>query len=117
MDPGWVKQAEIATSRPLHDVVEEIAEDMRHMVPVDKGALHDSIEPDYPDVTTGRVFVSTDHWHETEYGSPPHVIRARNKKVLHNAETGEFFGPVVHHPGTPEQPFMRPALYRQRDLG
>jgi hypothetical protein len=116
MDPRWVKEAELATSRPLRGVVEDIADDMRHTVPVDTGELHDSIETEYPRVTVGRVKVGTDHWHETEYGSPPHVIRVRNKKVLHNAETGEFFGKVVHHPGTPEQPFMRPAVYRQRDL-
>lgn len=117
MDPSWIAEATVHTARNVRDVTEDIADDMRHGVPVDTGDLHDSIETQYPRDGVGRVFVGTDHWAETEYGSGPHTIRVRNKKVLHNAETGEFFGKEVEHPGTPAQPFMRPAAYRQRQLG
>jgi len=41
-----------------------------------------------------------------ELGTPPHIIRARNAKVLANTKTGQIFGPVVHHPGTRANPFM-----------
>jgi hypothetical protein len=41
-----------------------------------------------------------------EFGTGPHVIRAKNARVLANAETGQVFGPVVHHPGTRANPFM-----------
>ena len=42
-------------------------------------------------------------------GTAPHEIRAVNKKVLANKRTGEFFGKVVHHPGTRPNPFMQRA--------
>ncbi|HLY40478.1 MAG TPA: HK97 gp10 family phage protein [Terracidiphilus sp.] len=41
-----------------------------------------------------------------EFGTGPHEIKAVNKKVLANVQTGQIFGPVVHHPGTKANPFM-----------
>jgi hypothetical protein len=45
-----------------------------------------------------------------EVGTRAHIIRARRKKVLANRKRGQVFGPVVHHPGTAPQPYLRPAL-------
>ena len=47
--------------------------------------------------------------HLIEFGSDPHLIRPRRKKALVDKETGEYFGVKVKHPGTPPQPFLRPA--------
>lgn len=41
-----------------------------------------------------------------EFGTAPHIIRAVNVRALANKETGQVFGPVVHHPGTKANPFM-----------
>ena len=41
-----------------------------------------------------------------EYGTRPHIINVVNKRVLANPETGDIFGPTVHHPGTQPNPFM-----------
>jgi hypothetical protein len=41
-----------------------------------------------------------------EFGTAPHEIRPVNAKVLANKKTGEFFGTLVHHPGTKANPFM-----------
>lgn len=41
-----------------------------------------------------------------EFGTAPHIIMVKNKRVLANAHTGEIFGTVVHHPGTKPNPFM-----------
>lgn len=97
-------------------IVEAIAADARRGCPVDQGDLLGSIETDHPRRRVWRVKVGTDHWAPTEYGSDPHVITISKKKVLADKETGEIFGRTVHHPGTPEQPFMRPAIYRRRKL-
>jgi hypothetical protein len=51
-----------------------------------------------------------------EYGSRPHIIRSHGNYPLRNRETGDVFGRIVHHPGTPAQPFLRPALYQRRRL-
>src|SRR5580693_1858022 len=41
-----------------------------------------------------------------EFGTAPHIIKAVKARALANTETGQFFGPVVHHPGTKANPFL-----------
>lgn len=88
--------------------------------PVDSGELRRSIRDEYPEPNVGRVYVGTDHWAPTEYGSRPHVIRARKPggvlRFFWEREDRWFFGPKVNHPGTPAQPFMRPAIWRRRTI-
>jgi len=50
------------------------------------------------------------HW-----GTKPHIIRVKTARVLANRETGQIFGPVVHHPGTKAQPFMDEAVERTQE--
>lgn len=45
-----------------------------------------------------------------EVGTAPHVIRSHGPYPLRNRRTGQVFGPVVNHPGTAAQPYLRPAL-------
>lgn len=33
-------------------------------------------------------------------GTRPHLIAAHGPYSLHNRESGRYFGPIVHHPGT-----------------
>jgi len=48
-------------------------------------------------------------------GTRPHIIRIKNKKGLANRRTGQYFGPVVNHPGTAPNPFMVRAADKVRD--
>lgn len=41
-----------------------------------------------------------------EFGTAPHIIKPVNKHVLANANTGQIFGTLVHHPGTKANDFM-----------
>ena len=108
---------EMQASKALGKILEDIAEDARLVVPKDTMALHDSIEVEHePGALSGAVTVGTEYWQTVEYGSRPHTITSTGDHSLHNEETGEYFGQTVNHPGTPEQPFMRPALYKQRKL-
>lgn len=113
-DPGWQDMLRAYTQDDFVLLVEDIADDARHACPVDTGELVDTIETHYPAPGIGIITVGTDHWAPTEYGSAPHPIDAHGPYSLHNAETGEYFGPHVNHPGTPAQPFMRPALWKRR---
>jgi hypothetical protein len=113
---GYVAYFKAASGKGVRKSTEATADDCRAGCPIDSGDLVESIGTRYPGGLVGVVVVGTDHWADVEYGSRPHIIRAHGPYSLHNAETGEYFGPVVHHPGTPAQPFMRPALYRQRAL-
>lgn len=97
----------------VRKLTEEIAMDARAGCPIDSGDLVESIGTRFPGGKRGVVVVGTDHWAETEYGSRPHTIRSHGPWSL-RSDDGEYFGRVVHHPGTPAQPFMRPALYQRR---
>lgn len=44
-----------------------------------------------------------------EGGTVPHIIASHGPWSLHNNITGDYFGRVVHHPGTRPHPFIRPA--------
>jgi hypothetical protein len=48
-------------------------------------------------------------------GTKPHIIRVKNKKVLANARSGQFFGEIVHHPGTKPNQFFWRAIERSKD--
>jgi bacteriophage HK97-gp10 putative tail-component len=105
----------VQAAKAVKKILDDIADDARRVVPKDTEELHDSIDVEYIEgATDGKVTVGTDHWAPTEYGSAPHVIESQGDYSLHNSETGEYFGKRVNHPGTPEQPFMRPSLYKKR---
>lgn len=48
-------------------------------------------------------------------GTRPHEIRPVTKRVLANKRTGEFFGKLVHHPGTRPNPFFVRAIERSKN--
>lgn len=109
-------ELEVRASKSVKIILEAIADDARRLVPKDTMELHDSIEVLHkPGDLTGHVVVGTDHWAPTEYGSEPHIIEANGDYSLSDGN-GEYYGRIVNHPGTPEQPFLRPALYKKRNI-
>ncbi|GAA4082704.1 HK97 gp10 family phage protein [Actinomadura miaoliensis] len=108
MTPGWQRLLRPRLRRAENRLAEMVAEDARRFVPIDSGELQSTIQ-----ARGNRVYVGTDYWHIVEFGSRPHTIYPRAKKALYWRGAAH---PVhrVRHPGTPAQPFMRPALYRRR---
>ena len=108
--------------RALHEAVEVVTQGAKRRCPTSpagselhpSGWLRSSIEGRVvaagSDGWVGVVGTGVDYALFVEFGTKPHVIRARNAHVLANTRTGDMFGPVVHHPGTKAQPFLRPAL-------
>ena len=86
--------------------------------PVDTGALVNSIKlfPSVPGATTYELADGVTYGIDVEFGTDPHLIIAKNKKVLANKKKGLIFGKIVHHPGTASQPFMRPALFQVKEI-
>lgn len=110
MTPGWETELGYQTDRVLDAVTEDVEGDIVRGAPVDTAELVRSVYR-----RGHRVYVGTDHWHHVEYGTEPHVIEPRTKRALWWPGAHH---PVkkVQHPGTPAQPFMRPALYKRRTL-
>lgn len=122
-DDRWIVRLKARVPPWVEFLANAIADDARRTVPIDTRELHDSIEVMPIAFDEVAIVVGTDHWAPTEYGSGPHWIishglwlRPENPWPLRNRRTGQVFGLVVWHPGTPEQPFMRPALYKRRRL-
>lgn len=111
---GQVRIERLA-DKATEKITREVFREIQRRVPVDTGELLDSLGITVVN-GTGIITVGTDHWAPTEFGSGPHIIRSSGPWSLHNRETGERFGREVHHPGTPAQPFIRPAVYKRRAL-
>jgi hypothetical protein len=58
----------------------------------------------------GEVRVKAAYGIYVHEGTRPHEIRPVIAKALANRRTGQFFGKLVHHPGTKAQPFLRDAV-------
>jgi HK97 gp10 family phage protein len=74
------------------------------------GQLRQNIRMILKTNTRAEVISNALYSHFVEGGTSPHTIIPRNKKALANKRTGQFFGKIVHHPGTRANPFMRRAL-------
>lgn len=122
--PGFEAAFLAHVGRQVKRITEEVADDARAHCPVDSGDLVSTIRTRYPGRLHGQVVVGgrgplavdVDYWAAVEYGTAPHWITSRGEWSLRSDE-GEYFGHRVWHPGTKAQPFMRPAIYKRRNLG
>lgn len=113
-EPGLL-QLNNQVSEVRESVTEDIARDARRYAPKDTGEMASTIRVVHS-VKSSRVIVGSNHWYFVEYGTGAHPIKAVRRKVLANKEKGEFYGKTVLHPGTPQNPFMRRAIYQRRAL-
>lgn len=81
---------------------------MVRRVAVDTGDLKNSINFKLTD--NGITFYMREHGKYVEWGTSPHIIRIKDKKVLSDGE--RIFGKQVQHPGTTPQPFIRPTFHQ-----
>jgi HK97 gp10 family phage protein len=83
----------------------------RRNAPIDNGRLKGSISREVKrDVAI--VGTNVEYAPHVEYGTRPHVITVKNARVLSDGK--QIFGRSVNHPGTKAQPFMRPAVDKNR---
>ena len=114
-DNDGMRRLEEAVDDMIHRVGDDITTDMRRIVPVDTGQLRSTIKVRHLRLKC-RIDVGTDYWAHVEYGTRPHEIRSKGPWPLRNRRTGQVFGRRVWHPGTRAQPFIRPSVYRLRDV-
>lgn len=115
--PVWRIELVAHTQDDLIRITDDIADDARRGCPRDSGEMQETITTVFLP-GHGFVHVGTDHWAPTEYGSEAHIIRPRRPggrlRFFWLKVNRYVVFAKVHHPGTPAQPFMRPALYRRR---
>lgn len=101
--------AQLTTQQVLVDAATYIKGDMESRVPVRTGRLRQSISIQ---ILQDRIVIGphTEYAAYVEFGTKPHVIRAKNKKALAFYSGGKrVIVKEVHHPGTRAQPYVRPA--------
>jgi len=114
----------------LADALEDVADDIDEAVdagikqtafqversakqnaPVDSGTLRWSIEARRLDIQEWVVGTPVEYAAEVEYGTGPRVITSNDDGPMKFKVGGQWISKHrVEHPGTPAQPYMRPAL-------
>ena len=102
--------AKMAEKETLWLIGNEIVNELVKACPVDTGRLKNSIQfrIDGEDI----IISMANYGENVEFGTPPHIIKPKFKKVLKWKKGGkEFFAKEVKHPGTRPQPFIRHTLH------
>lgn len=108
-------EIDAAIARYLEKVAVAIEADAKAGCPRDTGRLAESIHHEMADGgKTARIGTNVDYALSVEFGSRPHIIRGNPYLAFPGRDGETVVRREVHHPGTPEQPFLRPALFRQR---
>ncbi len=74
--------------------------------PVKTGTLRQGIRARMETKLRGVVDNGVKYALYVHEGTKPHLIRPVSTKGLANRRTGQFFGKLVHHPGTKRNPFF-----------
>jgi len=99
--------------RKMNLAINEIAilltQELAQACPVDTGYLKNSIS--YKIENDTIVIYMADYADYVEFGTPPHLIKAKNKKALHWKDGNkDVFAKQVNHPGTAPNPFIRNTM-------
>lgn len=107
-------EIDAAVNRYLHALGAAIAADAAAGCPKDSGELAESIGYEVQGRTV-RVGSDLRYAAAVEFGSRGHVIFGRPMLRFFWERAGAWVSfRRVNHPGTPAQPYLRPALFRQR---
>jgi len=98
-----------AIERAIPRIANRIQTELILVCPVDKGFLRNSIKV----TADGNTLIISmlDYGLYVEFGTPPHIIKPKDKESLKFKAGGkQIFAKVVHHPGTRPQPFIRNTI-------
>ena len=110
---NWDKALKQAITRGLTKATILIRNQAVKECPIKTGRLLNSIKRESDD-KKGKVYTNVEYASVVEYGvKREYKIRVKNKQVLSDGKV--FFGKEVIHPPIKAQPFMRPALYNNKD--
>lgn len=104
---------QVAQQQVMYGIANDLENELVRTCPVDKGFLKLSIKVR---VEGKKLIISMlEYGKYVEYGTAPHIIKTKSKKVLTNQSTASkgkeaFFGKEVRHPGTRPNPFIRAAI-------
>jgi len=114
-EPGWYERIDKEIDNFMEKLAEDVLQDMIIHAPYRTGALKADLDKEYDNRSkVARIGAkSVPYAIYVEEGTPPHVIRAKNKKAL---DWNGSLHPMkdVDHPGASATHFMKNALYKER---
>ena len=113
VNSGWQAEVDAGASDYLRKLGPEIENDAQRFAAVHTGRLRAGMYHEVNGLELRVGVRDVPYWSTVEFGSGPHIIRPSSKKALHWPGAAHPVA-VVNHPGTPAQPFLRPALFRRR---
>jgi len=114
-EPGWYQRIDKEIDNFMEKLAEDVLQDMIIHAPFRTGALKEDLDKEYDNRSkVARIGAkSVPYAIYVEEGTPPHVIRAKNKKALDWAGSRHPMKDV-DHPGAAATHFMKNALYKER---
>lgn len=114
---GWEEQLDPKINEVIMRATKAVCKDAKSVCPVDTGALQESLTPINSAPKQGRVISDRDYAAAVELGFRGEVtVRAHtNTDFMGTGRTVEIREHTAHQ-NTPAQPYLRPSLYRERDL-
>ena len=114
MAAGWPERLAADSHSIRLAAIEHAAATAERVCPRDTGDLARTVTGE-ADTTSMACRLSAGDEHiryaaVVELGGRPHEIRSHGGYPLADRAAGKVFGPVVHHPGTPAQPYLRPGV-------
>jgi HK97 gp10 family phage protein len=113
------RRVEAALDAAVQRTAFQVERMAKQRAPVDTDTLRASIETRKLDTSKYVVGTSVEYAPAVEFGSGPHPITPDDADALRfpGPDGNPVFATRVEHPGTPAQPFLRPALREgERDL-
>lgn len=101
-DESGLEHIQVIATRVRNNFLDDCKPDAERLAPVDTGDLYLSIDVDHG---AGEIRADTPYAAAVEMGSRPHDIPNAFGR-----------GITAHHPGGPAQPYLRPAVFRERRL-
>lgn len=114
-ESGWLELTEAVRDDVMRPALDDIQHDARRNVDKRSGALARSIETDVTSWDSGYVGSDKEYAAAHELGADPHNIPEAFGRPRPFGEHGRFEGKF--HPGNKAEPYLRPALYKERELG
>jgi hypothetical protein len=110
------KAVEKAPKGMMRELGLRAVSNQKHLSPVRTGNLRRTIHLDSASATEAVTVASAKYASAVEFGTGPHIIRPKRRKVLRFKTGGSvIFARFVNHPGTRAQPFMVPGARKALD--
>jgi phage gpG-like protein len=113
--PGVLKKVGDKLPDAMELVGQFVKSEAKNLCPVVTSNLKNSIAHEVVGGTVARIGSPVEYAAAVELGTKPHIIEPKNAEALKFEIGGKtVFAKRVNHPGTQAHPFLRPAVFNNK---